>query len=64
MIAGPTIAPDDEVLTLPQAAAQLGEHRNTTERRVLRGELPARELAGRLFVRAADLEAYRAAATR
>jgi hypothetical protein len=45
------IEPDDVTLSLPKAAEELGVARNTVERKILRGELTACEIAGRLVVR-------------
>ena len=52
------IEPDDLTLSLPKAAEELGVARNTVEREILRGELTACEIAGRLVVRRRDLEAH------
>ena len=53
--------PDDEVLTLADAAAHLGVHYMTAYRYVRLGRLPARRESGRWLVRVADLTAVASA---
>jgi predicted DNA-binding transcriptional regulator AlpA len=61
---GPTIAPTDELLTLPQVARELGITRPTAAMWAARGYFPSREIAGRTVVRRADLDAFKAAGGR
>ena len=64
MNAPPTIAPDDELVTTTVAARELGIHRLTLTMRLYRGELPFREVPGRILIRRADLDAYKASQPR
>jgi excisionase family DNA binding protein len=61
MLHAGVIHPDDELLTLPQAARALGVSPMTMRVWMLEGRLPVR-MAGRLALfRRADVEAYHAA---
>jgi hypothetical protein len=60
MLNAPTIAPDDQLVTLPQVARELGITRATAKVWALSGRFRAREVAGRTVVRRADLEEFKA----
>ena len=55
----PTIGPQDEVVTLPAVARELGRARNTVWVWALRGRLPARCIGNRWVVRRVDLDAFK-----
>lgn len=57
----PVIRANDEVLSMPQAARELGVSRYTAYVWAVSGRLPAREIAGRYVVRRVDLDEFRAA---
>jgi hypothetical protein len=57
-----TIRKNDHVLSLHAAAKRVGLSRHGLMLAVLRGEVPARQIAGRWVVREQDADAY--AATR
>jgi excisionase family DNA binding protein len=52
----PTIHPDDELLTTTQAARELGISRLTLVLRCYRGEIPFRQVPGRILLRRADID--------
>jgi excisionase family DNA binding protein len=55
----PTIGPDDEVLSPPQAAKLLGVVPLTVRTWVLRGKLAGRGIGGgKMLIRRADMDAY------
>lgn len=55
----PVIQPEDELLSLPEAARLLGVVPLTARVWVLRGKLPGRDIGhGRFIVRRADVDAY------
>lgn len=56
----PTIHPDDETLSVPQVARELGISRARVYVLAVGGRLLAREIAGRLIVRREDLERFKA----
>jgi Helix-turn-helix domain len=61
MLCVPTVLPQDELLSMPQCAQELGVTTPTARFWALRGKLPARPADhGRLLVRRADLNAFRA----
>lgn len=52
--------PADPMLSIADVAAELGEHRATTRRRVQRGELPAYRLGPKTIrIRRADLDRFK-----
>jgi hypothetical protein len=61
MVEVPVISPDDELLSLPMVARELGITRPTAAMWALRGRFKAREIAGRIVVRRVDLDAFIAA---
>jgi excisionase family DNA binding protein len=55
----PTITPEDELLSPPQAAKLLGVVPLTVRIWVLRGKLAGRDIGGgRMLIRRADVDAY------
>jgi excisionase family DNA binding protein len=59
MSTAPIINPTDELLSLAEAARELGVSRNTAYIWAASGRLPARDAAGRFVVRRQDLNAFR-----
>jgi hypothetical protein len=55
----PVIRSTDHVLSMNETAKLVGLSRHGLMLAVLRGELPAREIAGRWVVREQDAEAFR-----
>jgi excisionase family DNA binding protein len=59
MVKAATIYPEDELLSLPEAARLLGVVSLTARVWVLRGKLPGRDIGhGRFVIRRADVDAY------
>ncbi len=50
---------EEDLLTIRQAARELGIHRQTVYQAIRRGNLPAVEVLDRVAVRRADIEAYK-----
>ena len=48
-----------DLLTVPEAAAELGLHRQTTWIKALSGQLPATRVGNRFVIRRSDLEAFK-----
>lgn len=53
------LEPDDELLSIPQVARELGISRTTAYIRILAGRIPARRVLDRYVVRRRDLEDLR-----
>jgi predicted site-specific integrase-resolvase len=61
MLNQPVIYPEDELVSLPQAARILGVAPMTARVWVLSGRIPAKDAgSGRIVVRKADLDAFTA----
>lgn len=58
MLRQPVIYPDDDLLTLPQAARALHVAPMTVRVWVLEGRIPARRFGRMIAVRRGDVEAY------
>lgn len=59
MLDAPVIAPQDELLSVPQLAKAINVSRYTAHVYVLSGKIRGREAAGRLIVRRQDVEEFK-----